>query len=263
MSETTLAASGAEERGAAVKRPESSGPVALVTGANKGIGYEIARGLGESGATVLVGARDAGRGAAAAEKLAAEGFAAVPVELDVTDPVSVSAAAARIEREYGKLDILVNNAGILAENGQQPSGVPVEMLQRLYDTNVYGVVRVTNAMLPLLRRSPAGRVVNMSSGLGSLGITSDPSNEFSKVPLLAYNSSKSALNSITVSYANELRGTPIKVNAADPGYCATDMNGGAGPRTPAQGAIAAIRLATLPADGPTAAFFDEDGPLPW
>ncbi|GIH18057.1 SDR family oxidoreductase [Rugosimonospora africana] len=237
--------------------------VALVTGANKGIGYEIARGLGAAGATVLVGARDAARGATAAEKLSAEGIVAVPVELDVTDPVSVSAAAARVEREYGRLDILVNNAGVLLERGQKPSRTPVEALILTYATNVYGVVAVTNAMLPLLRASAAGRIVNLSSGLGSLALTSDPDNFYSTAPLLAYNSSKSALNAITVSYANELRDTPIKVNAADPGYCATDLNGHSGPRTPAQGAAAAIRLATLPADGPTAGFFSEDGAEPW
>jgi NAD(P)-dependent dehydrogenase (short-subunit alcohol dehydrogenase family) len=237
--------------------------VALVTGANKGIGYEIARGLGETGATVLVGARDLDRGIAAAEKLAAEGLATVPVLLDVTDPLSVTAAAALIEREYGRLDILVNNAGILIERGQRPSRTPLEMLERTYATNVYGVVAVTNAMLPLLREAPAARIVNLSSGLGSLALTSDPDGPFPGALLLAYNSSKSALNSITVTYANELRDTPIKVNAADPGYCATDLNGHAGPRTPAQGAIAAVRLATLPEDGPTAGFFDDEGTVPW
>jgi NAD(P)-dependent dehydrogenase (short-subunit alcohol dehydrogenase family) len=241
----------------------SEGKVALVTGANKGIGYEIARGLGGTGATVLLGTRDAGRGTAAAEKLAAEGISAVPVDLDVTDPVSVSAAAARIEREYGRLDILVNNAGIFVERGQRPSELPVDALIRTYATNVYGVVAVTNAVLPLLRRSPAGRIVNVSSGLGSLALTGDPRGPYAAFPLLAYNSSKSALNAVTVSYANELRDTPIKVNAADPGYCATDLNGHAGPRTPAQGAVAAVRLATLPDDGPTAGFFSEDGAEPW
>jgi NAD(P)-dependent dehydrogenase (short-subunit alcohol dehydrogenase family) len=237
--------------------------VALVTGANKGIGYEIARGLAETGATVLVGARDAARGATAAEKLAAEGHAAVPLLLDVTDPLSVTAAAALVAREYGRLDILVNNAGILLERGQSPSRTPLEMLERTYATNVYGVVAVTNAMLPLLREAPAGRIVNVSSGLGSMALTSDPGGPFPGALMLAYNSSKSALNSITVTYANELRDTPIKVNAADPGYCATDMSGHAGPRTAAQGAIAAVRLATLPADGPTAAFFDDAGTVPW
>jgi NAD(P)-dependent dehydrogenase (short-subunit alcohol dehydrogenase family) len=240
-----------------------SAKVALVTGANKGIGYEIARGLGATGLTVLVGARDGERGVAAAEKLAAEGVAAAPVHLDVTDPLSVTAAAALVEREYGRLDILVNNAGILVERGQRPSRTPLEMLERTYATNVYGVVAVTNAMLPLLRAAPAGRIVNLSSGLGSMALTSDPDGPFPGALLLAYNSSKSALNSITVTYANELRDTPIKVNAADPGYCATDLNGHAGPRTPAQGAIAAVRLATLPQDGPTAGFFDDAGTVPW
>jgi NAD(P)-dependent dehydrogenase (short-subunit alcohol dehydrogenase family) len=237
--------------------------IALVTGANKGIGYEVARGLGATGATVLVGARDAERGAAAAEKLSADGITAVPVELDVTDPVSRSAAAARIEREYGRLDVLVNNAGILVERGQKPSQLPVEVLMRTYATNVYGVVAVTNALLPLIRRAAAGRIVNVSSGLGSLALTSDPNGPYARFPLLAYNSSKSALNAVTVAYANELRGTPIKVNAADPGYCATDLNARSGPRTPGQGAAVVIRLATLPDDGPTAGFFSEDGAEPW
>ncbi|GAB2953333.1 SDR family oxidoreductase [Micromonospora polyrhachis] len=237
--------------------------IALVTGANKGIGYEIARGLGETGAIVLVGARNMERGTVATEKLTAEGITAIPVQLEVTDPVSVSAAAARIEREYGRLDILVNNAGILLEGGQRPSQMPVDLLERTYATNVFAVVAVTNAMLPLIRRAAAGRIVNISSGLGSLAITSDPHGPYAPFPLLAYNSSKSALNSITISYANELRDTPIKVNAADPGYCATDLNAHAGPRTPAQGAIAAIRLATLLDDGPTAGFFSEEGTEPW
>jgi NAD(P)-dependent dehydrogenase (short-subunit alcohol dehydrogenase family) len=237
--------------------------VALVTGANKGIGYEIARGLGATGVTVLIGARDAGRGAAAAGKLTAEGITAIPLEIDVLDDVSVSAAAERIDREHGRLDILVNNAGVLLERGQAPSRMPVTLLERTYATNVYAVVRVINAMLPLIRRSVAGRIVTMSSGLGSLAITSDPRGPYAQFPLLAYNSSKSALNAVTVSYANELRDTPITVNAADPGYCATDMNGHAGPRTAEQGAIAAIRLATLPGDGPTAGFFSEQGAEPW
>ncbi|RKE06327.1 SDR family oxidoreductase [Catellatospora citrea] len=237
--------------------------VALVTGANKGIGYEIARGLGLAGVTVLVGSRDAARGPTAAEKLAAEGITATALELDVTDPVSVSAAAARIELAHGRLDILVNNAGILLERGQRPSTMPVEVLERTFATNVYAVVRVTNALLPLLRRAPAGRIVNLSSGLGSLTLTSDPDGPYAPFPLLAYNASKSALNAVTVAFANELRSTAVKVNAADPGYCATDLNGHAGPRTPAQGAAVAVRLATLPEDGPTAGFFSEDGAEPW
>ncbi|WP_327005786.1 SDR family NAD(P)-dependent oxidoreductase [Dactylosporangium sp. NBC_01737] len=230
--------------------------VALVTGANKGIGFQIAKLLGtRHGMKVLIGARDAGRGAEAA---AALGDFATAVSLDVTDADSVAGLGA-LER----LDVLVNNAGVLLERGAPPSGTPVELLRHTFETNVHGVVAVTNATLPALRRSDAGRIVNLSSGLGSLAFNTDPSHVYAQNPLLAYNASKSALNAVTVAYANELRGTHIKVNAADPGYCATDMNGHAGPRTPAQGAAAAVRLATLPADGPTGGFFDEDGPVPW
>ncbi|MET7393918.1 SDR family oxidoreductase [Dactylosporangium sp. NPDC005572] len=229
--------------------------IALVTGANKGIGFEIARSLvTDHGMTVLIAARDPQRG-----KEAAEAVGGTAVQLDVTDPASVAALAAEID----ELDVLVNNAGILLERGAPPSGTPVEMLRETFETNVLGVVAVTNAFLPALRRSPAGRIVNLGSGLGSLTFTTDPAHVFAQNPLLAYNASKSALSAVTVSYANELRGTPIKVNAADPGYCATDMNHHSGYRTPVQGAIAAVRLATLPADGPTGGFFDEDGPVPW
>jgi NAD(P)-dependent dehydrogenase (short-subunit alcohol dehydrogenase family) len=184
----------------------------------------------------------------------------VPLTLDVTDPASVTDAAARIGREHGRLDILVNNAGILVERGEKPSEVTLDVLERTYATNVFGVVVVTNAVLPLIRRAAAGRIVNISSGLGSLSLAGD---RHRTIAQLAYNSSKTALNAVTVAYANELRDTPIKVNAAGPGHCATDQNGHSGPRTAAQGAIAAIRLATLPGDGPTGGFFTEDGPLPW
>jgi NAD(P)-dependent dehydrogenase (short-subunit alcohol dehydrogenase family) len=232
--------------------------IALVTGANKGLGYEIAARLVADGMTVLAGARDPERGAAAADQLGA-----VYLPLDVTDPASVAAAAKWIEREYGRLDVLVNNAGILLERGQLPSELDVDVLRRTYETNVFGVVTVTNALLPLLRKAPAARIVNMSSGLGSLALTTDLAHPYAQRALLAYNSSKTALNAVTVSYANELRGTGITVNAADPGYCATDLNGHSGPRTPAQGATAAVTLATLPPDGPTGTFADDSGPVPW
>jgi len=187
----------------------------------------------------------------------------VPVGLDVTSAASVAKVAAFVEASYGRLDVLVNNAGILLERGAPPSGTPIELLRETYETNVLGVVTVTNALLPLVRAAAAGRIVNLSSGLGSLALQSDPSHVYAQNPLLAYNSSKSALNAITLAYANELRATPIKVNAADPGYCATDLNGHSGPRTPAQGARAAVHLATLPADGATGTFVDEEGPVPW
>ena len=236
--------------------------VAVVTGANKGIGLEIARQLGREGITVFLGARDEERGRAAAEKLRAEGIDAHPLRLDVTDDASVSAAAALLERDAGHLDILVNNAGIAIDDGP-PSRVSLDTLRRTYETNVFGVVRTTQAMLPLLRRSEAGRIVNLSSGLGSLTQNSDPSWDYASVKFLAYNSSKTAVNAITVQFAYELRDTPIKVNAADPGYVATDMNRNQGVRSVEQGAATPVRLALLPPDGPTGGYFNDDGPLPW
>lgn len=235
---------------------------ALVTGANKGIGREIARQLGRMGATVLIGARDAGRGEAAAVELAGDGVDARFVQLDVTDAGSIAAAAQTIADDYGKLDILINNAGIFIDDGP-PSGVGMDTIKRTYETNFFGVVAVTQAMLPLIHQAEAGRIVNMSSGLGSIAQNSDPDYDYYQANLLAYNSSKAALNAATVTLAKELADTPIKVNAADPGYVATDINGNQGPRTVEQGARAPVRLATLPADGPTGQFLDEDGPVPW
>ncbi|GGS69887.1 short-chain dehydrogenase [Planobispora rosea] len=234
--------------------------IALITGANKGIGYQTARLLTEQDVTVLVGARDAGRGQRAADELGARFL-----QLDVTSAESVASAAKWIEEEYGMLDVLVNNAGVMVpqDDPAAPSSTPVEALRATYETNVFGVVAVTNAMLPLLRRAPAARIVNVSSGLASLTRLTDPQDEFWASNYLAYNSSKAALNMITVSYAKELAGTPIKVNAADPGYCATDINGHSGPRTAEQGAAVAVRLALLDADGPTGAHLGDDGPVPW
>lgn len=238
--------------------------IALVTGGNKGIGYEIARQLGAAGATVLLGTRDPGRGEAAAAALRAEAAAADWVRLDVTDPATIESTAKRIDGEYGRLDVLVNNAGIAVEWGVEPTEVPVQKLRDTYETNLFGAVAVTNAMLPLLRRSAAGRIVNVSSGLGSLALAADPGTPPAQRPvILGYNSSKAALNSVTVMYASLLRDGPIKVNAANPGYCATDLNHHSGHRTAAQGAAIAVRLATLPADGPSGGFFEDEGPVPW
>ena len=239
-----------------------NGKVALITGANKGIGLEIARQLGTQGITVLLGVRDENRGREAAEKLQAENIDAGTVQLDVTNEDSIDAAASHIESEFGKLDILVNNAGIAIDNAP-PSQLDIEILRRTYDTNVFGVFAVTKAMLPLLRKSDAGRIVNMSSGLGSLTQNSDPNYEYAQVKVLAYNSSKTALNAMTIQFAHELKDTPIKVNSADPGYVATDINDHRGTRTVQQGATAAVRLATLSADGPTGGYFDENGIVPW
>ncbi|WP_433430779.1 SDR family oxidoreductase [Nonomuraea sp. CA-141351] len=233
--------------------------IALITGANKGIGYEIARLLAGQDVTTIVGARDEERGRAAAERLGQP-----YVRLDVTDEASVTAAAKWIEQEYGKLDILVNNAAIGGDiSSITPSTTPAAAVREVYETNVFGVVAVTNAMLPLLRQSEAGRIVNMTSELGSLTMAMDPETPYWQFNVLPYNSSKTALNMITVSYAKELMDTPIKVNAANPGYCATDLNGHTGFRTAEQGAAIAVRLATLGADGPTGAYLEDAGVIPW
>jgi NAD(P)-dependent dehydrogenase (short-subunit alcohol dehydrogenase family) len=237
--------------------------IALITGANKGIGFEIARQLSEQGTFVLIGARDGARGKEAAAELTARGLAVAPLPIDVTDPASIARAAEDIEEQHGRLDILVNNAGITGSFRGGPSQVTLDQLRQVYDTNVFGVVAVTNQMLPLLRRSAAGRIVNMSSGLGSLTLNSDPRSEFAGYNLVTYQSSKTALNALTVAYAKELRETAIKVNAADPGFTATDLNNHRGYRTVEQAAVIAVRLATLGADGPTGTFQDENGALPW
>ncbi len=234
---------------------------ALVTGANKGIGYEIAAGLARRGFRVGVGARDAGRREAAVEKLRAEGLDVFGVPLDVTDDASVAAAADRLEQEGG-LDVLVNNAAVTGGMPQEPSQVSAEQVLAVVDTNVVGVIRVTNAVLPLLRRSPSPRVVNVSSTVGSLALQTAQAEAVGPISA-AYSPTKTYLNAITVQYAKELAGTGILVNAGCPGYVATDLNGHSGTRTPEQGAAVFLELATLPDDGPSGTFSDETGPLPW
>jgi NAD(P)-dependent dehydrogenase (short-subunit alcohol dehydrogenase family) len=238
--------------------------VALVTGANKGIGYEIAAGLGALGFRVGVGARDDARRQAAVDTLRAAGVDAFGVPLDVTEDASVANAAALVEEQAGRLDVLVNNAGVTGGAPQRPTSVDPAIVRTAVETNVIGTIRVTNALLPLLRRSPSPRIVNMSSGVGSLTRQSEATDESTIGPIsAAYSPSKTFLNAITVAYARELRGTNILINAACPGYCATDLNGFRGVRTPQQGAAIAIRLATLPDDGPTGGFFEDAGVVPW
>ncbi|NUW39217.1 SDR family oxidoreductase [Nonomuraea rhodomycinica] len=246
--------------------------VAMITGANKGIGRATAEQLAGLGMTVLIGARDLRRGQEAAAALRAAGGDAHAVTLDVTDPATVQEAAKWIEERFGHLDVLVNNAGVTGSgqvspqdaHDQVPSSVDLDMVRAVFETNVFGVISVINTMLPLLRRSPAPRIVNVSSHAGSLALTSDPNGPFTALlPSAAYTPSKTALNALTVQYANELRKDGILVNAAAPGYVDTDSNNHTGHLTPAQGAAVVVRLATLGADGPTAGFFSEDGPLPW
>jgi NAD(P)-dependent dehydrogenase (short-subunit alcohol dehydrogenase family) len=236
--------------------------IALVTGANKGIGYEIAAGLGALGWTVGVGARDDGRRESAVEKLRAAGVEAFGVPLDVTDDASVDAAAALIEGRAGRLDVLVNNAGVTGSAPQQPTTVDPDTVRTAVETNVIGVIRVTNALLPLLRRSASPRIVNMSSSVGSLTLQTAPGGETGPISA-AYSPSKTFLNAVTVQYAKELHDTNILINAGCPGFTATDLNGFRGVRTPEQGAAIAIHLATLPDDGPTGGFFDDAGVVPW
>jgi NAD(P)-dependent dehydrogenase (short-subunit alcohol dehydrogenase family) len=246
--------------------------IALITGANKGIGHEIARGLAGDGITVLMGARDDSRGAAAAKRLRDVGLDVHFVRLDVTDPAVVGEAARAIEAEYGRLDILVNNAGISRPDGVEavmgpqswlPSGASADTVRAVFEVNVFGVVTVTNAMLPLLRRADAARIVNVTSEVGSFALTLDQSSPYWKLISIAYPVSKTAANMVTVQYAKELWDTPIKVNAVCPGYTATDLNNHSGFKTPAEGARIAVRLAQIGADGPTGGFFNEAGPLRW
>jgi NAD(P)-dependent dehydrogenase (short-subunit alcohol dehydrogenase family) len=247
--------------------------IALITGANKGIGFATAQNLAARGVTVLLGARDADRGRAAEKALASSGGDARYVPLDVTDVTSAAEAAAWIRSEYGQLDVLVNNAGIARGDGRGlPSETTLETLREVFETNVFGVVVVTNVMLPLLRRAPAPRIVNVSSEAGSIASMTDPDSPLwvmgASVP---YPASKTALNMVTAMYAKELRDTPAKVNAANPGYCATDLNGHSGFRSPEQGAEIVAHLATLPADGPSGLLWghrwttagEGEGALPW
>jgi NAD(P)-dependent dehydrogenase (short-subunit alcohol dehydrogenase family) len=239
--------------------------VALITGANKGIGYEIARQLGQQSITVIVGARDEAKGAKAVEKLRAEGADAYAVKLDVTDAETIAATKTFVEEKFGRLDILVNNAGIIGGSGWDtlPSEVPLNTVRKVFETNFFGVIAVTQAFVPLLKHGAAGRIVNVSSGLGSLTQLSDAGFPFFGINFLDYNSSKTALNAVTVSFAKEFRDTPIKVNSADPGYTATDMNGNAGTNTVAEGADTIVWLATLSEGGPTGGYLSSREPIPW
>ncbi|MDH2429697.1 SDR family oxidoreductase [Sphaerisporangium sp. TRM90804] len=238
---------------------------ALVTGANKGIGREVAARLAERGMTVLLACRDRRRGELAAREIGGDVHALL---LDVTDEGTIRAAAAEVGERFGRLDVLVNNAGISGDvSAQTPSGAGLDVLREVFETNVMGPVMVTNAMLPLLRRSAAGRVVNVSSGLGSLSNMSDAAHYMSGLPpMVAYPMSKTALNALTVQYAKELAADGILVNAAAPGACATDFTKDLPfviTRTASEGAAIVVRLATLEAGGPTGGFFDDQGAVPW
>lgn len=236
---------------------------ALVTGANKGIGFEVARQLAASGCTVLIGARNQALGEEAAARLAAEGLDVRYIAIDLTVPATITDAADGIAADFGHLDILVNNAGIAAPGDGPPTATSLDAIETALRVNFMGSVAVTQAMLPLLRKAPSARIVNVSSGLGSLTQNGDPAWPYAAHKYLGYSASKAALNMLTVQLAYELRDTAIKVNSADPGYTATDLNGHSGPQTIPEGAAEAIRLALLPDDGPTGTYSDSKGIVPW
>ncbi|USX28388.1 SDR family oxidoreductase [Oxalobacteraceae bacterium OTU3CINTB1] len=235
----------------------STKSIALITGANKGIGLAIARQLGEQNYSVWVGCRDLARGEQAVADLRAGGVEAFPIVIDVTDDASVRAAAAQLTAATGKLDALVNNAGISLGAFPPASEESVADIQAMFDVNTFGPVRVTQAFLPLLRQSGAGRIVMMSSGLGSVTATLDMASAYWPVVAAGYCASKSALNMFTAKFAKELAAEGIKVNAADPGYTATDLNGHSGPRSVDEAAAIVVRLATLDGLGPTGGYFND------
>jgi NAD(P)-dependent dehydrogenase (short-subunit alcohol dehydrogenase family) len=252
----------------AADQTPGSTTIALVTGADKGIGRAIAGQLGALGMTIVVAVRDASLGEQAAAELRSGVVDPRPVVLDVTDTATIQAAAKYVDEELGRLDVLVNNAGISGDIPRQlPSAADLEVVREVFETNVFGVMAVTNAFLPLLRRSAQPRIVNMSSQVGSIATMSDPEHYMSRMPgSAAYAPSKTALNAVMVQYAKELRDTGILVNAAAPGGCATDFTKHLGrklDRTADDGAAIAVRLATLGPDGPTGGYFDDDGPVAW
>lgn len=237
--------------------------IAFITGANKGIGLQVSRELALLGHTVLIGTRSEARGIEIETKFIEAGLRAVFVPIDFTDHATIRAAAHLISERFGRLDVLINNASIAPDNGTPPSQESMEMLRQTFETNVSGAFAILQTMLPLLLKSEAGRVVNMPSGLGSLDQINDPNYEFTNVKSVARNSPKTALNTFTVQFAYELKDTPIKINSADPGFTATDLNDDRGTHTVEQAARIVVKLATLPESGPTGEFFDENGQVQW
>jgi NAD(P)-dependent dehydrogenase (short-subunit alcohol dehydrogenase family) len=244
--------------------------VAFITGANKGIGLETARGLGKLSFAVVMGSRDEANGRAAADKLRSERIESVEaVRFDVNRPEDHQAIARHLQGHYDKLDVLVNNAGVMLDKGDPGKGfnttstMTPKDLRQTFDTNFFAVVALTQALLPLIRKAPAGRIVNLSSILGSLTLHSDPSSPIYNMKAFAYDASKTALNAFTVHLAQEFRGTKIKVNSVHPGWVKTDMGGPEAPMELSEGAKTSVQLATLPDDGPTGGFFHLGERLPW
>jgi NAD(P)-dependent dehydrogenase (short-subunit alcohol dehydrogenase family) len=238
--------------------------IALITGANKGIGLETARQLGQENITVLVGARDSQKGEAAAKTLRDEGVDARAIAIDVTNQKSIDAAAAAVERDFGRLDILVNNAGVMLEDPEREMGVDgLDAWRQTFETNVFGLIATTQAFLPLLRKSEAGRIVNLSSILGSIAYQATPGSPTYGFSRPAYNVSKAAVNAYTVQLAYQLKDTKVKVNAAHPGWVKTEMGGEGANMEIKDGAKTSVALATVGDDGPNGAYLHMGQPLPW
>ncbi|MDF2797462.1 MAG: Short-chain dehydrogenase/reductase [Devosia sp.] len=237
--------------------------VALVTGANKGIGFEIARQLAKSGVHVLLGARDLARGQQAVASLASIDLEVEAIEIDLNDGKTMTAAAQAIGGRHGRLDILVNNAGIVDAQDGPPSVATIDAVRRLMETNFIGTLAMTQAMLPLLRRSEAGRIVNLATTLGSLAINGDPSSPYYEARLIGYNASKAALNMLTVQLAAELKGTSIAVNSVAPGYVKTDLTGNNGFMTAEEGARLPVQYALLDDGTVSGRFVEPAGNAPW
>jgi NAD(P)-dependent dehydrogenase (short-subunit alcohol dehydrogenase family) len=239
--------------------------VAFITGGNRGIGLQTAIDLGKRGVTVVLGVRDPEKAETAVTSLRAAGVTAEAIPYDATRPATDASVVAHLTKRYGKLDILVNNAGVLKEPlmGNSSATLPESVLRETFDTNFFAVVRLTQALLPLLKKAPAARIVNLSSILGSLTLHSAEASPIGQTKALAYNASKTALNAFTVHLAAELAGTSIKVNSAHPGWVKTELGGSYAPMEIVDSARTSTRLALLEADGPTGGFFHESDSLPW
>lgn len=239
--------------------------VAFITGGNRGLGLETARGLGKQGITVVIGVRDIAKGDAAVNELRGQGIVAEAIAFDALNPATFIDVRNYLDRKYGKLDILVNNAGVALGPlfGNNASTASQELLRKTFDVNFFSVIELTQVLLPLIKKAPAGRIVNLASILGSLGVHQMPDSPIAQAKELAYNASKTALNAFTVHLADELKDTAIKVNSAHPGWVKTDMGGAEAPMEVSEGGKTSVQLATLPADGPSGGFFHLGEALPW
>lgn len=245
---------------------KSNGNVALITGANKGLGFEMSRQLAQQGFTVLIAARKLQAAEEAATTLQNEGLKAAAIALDVNDSTQIQTAAQEIGNKFGQLDVLINNAGVMLDGEwltSNASSVSIDIIRKTFDTNFFALVEVTQALLPLILKSPSGRIVNMASIEGSLTLHADPNSPIYDSKPFAYDASKAAVNSFTVHLAHELRNTPVKVNSAHPGWVKTELGGEGAMMDITEGAKTGVQLATLPDGGASAGFFHLGQPVPW